>query len=75
MLKGFAQEEFIEDFKKLFSFSEILSDIQDTDLNFEGFIKSLTSDKNNLNQMQKNMKISQLVNKLIKEGKIKEINC
>lgn len=75
MLHGFAQEEFIEDFKKLFSFSEIVQDSQDTDLNFEGFIKSLTNDKNNLNQMQKNMKISQLVNKLIKEGKIKEINC
>jgi hypothetical protein len=51
MLRGFAQEEFIEDFKKLFSFSEIVQDSQDTDLNFEGFIKSLTNDKNNLNQM------------------------
>lgn len=69
-LKG---EEFVNDFQSILTkFPELATEVQKSGLEFTGFMQNLMS-KENMSEVKRNMKISQLVRQFIKNGKIKEI--
>lgn len=75
LVEEFKGQEFIEDFKAIMGkFPKLLQEIQDSGLEFEGFMKKNMS-LDTMSQVQRNMRISNLVESFIRNGKIIETNC
>ena len=73
LVNSFKGEEFVKDFQTILTkFPELATEVQKSGLEFTGFMQDLMS-KDNMSEVKRNMKISQVVKQFIQNGKIKEI--
>lgn len=74
LVSEFKGQEFIDDFNLIFNkVSTMLGENLDNGLGFEGFMDTMLKDKDNISNLKRNMKISQLFQNLKNNGNIKEI--
>lgn len=75
LVDQFKGQEFVDDFKAIIGkFPKLMQEIQDSGLEFSSFMKRNMS-LDTMSQVQKNMRISNLVESFIRDGKIIETNC